>query len=119
MKDFRDLSVWRKAHQLTLAIYRAMAGFPRQEIYGLTSQVRRSAASVCANLAEGCGRGGNAEFARFVQVAMGSASETEYHLLLAHDLGHLDDAAHRALDAHVVEVIRMLAALLRKVRSDA
>jgi four helix bundle protein len=118
VKDFRDLSVWRKAHQLTLAVYRATARFPKQETYGLTSQLRRSAASICANVAEGCGRGGNAEFARFLQMAMGSASETEYHLLLAHDLGHFDDVAHRHLEADLVEVKRMLAALLRKVRTE-
>ena len=86
MKDFRDLQVWQKAHQLTLTVYRLTASFPQTERYGLTTQLRRSSASVAANLAEGCGRNGDAELARFCSIAMGSASELEYHLLLASDL---------------------------------
>jgi four helix bundle protein len=89
MKDFRDLVVWQKSHQLTLAAYRETMSFPSDERFGLTSQIRRSAASVPANIAEGCGRCGNGEFHRFLQVAMGSASEVEYHFLLAHDLKYL------------------------------
>ena len=83
MKDFHDLLVWRKAHALTLAVYRLTAGFPRAEMYGLTSQLRRSSSSIPANLAEGCGRSGDGELYRYCSIAMGSASETEYHLLLA------------------------------------
>ena len=86
MKDFRTLTVWQQAHQLTLAVYRITARFPREEVYGLTAQRRRSSASIAANVAEGCGRSGDAEFARFCSIAMGSASEAEYHLLLATDL---------------------------------
>lgn len=86
MKDFHELKVWQKAHQLTLAVYRITTGFPRAELYGLTSQLRRASSSVPANLAEGCGRNGDAEFARFCSIAMGSASELEYHLLLAREL---------------------------------
>ena len=82
VKDFHELKVWQKAHQLTLAVYQTTAGFPREELYGLTSQLRRASSSVGANLAEGCGRNGDAEFARFCSIAMGSASELEYHLLL-------------------------------------
>ena len=77
MQDFHELKVWRKAHQLTLAVYRASSSFPREETYGLTSQMRRSSASIAANLAEGCGRNGNPELARFCSLAMGSASELE------------------------------------------
>ena len=83
VKDFRELKVWQKAHQLTLTVYQLTAAFPREELYGLTSQLRRSCSSIPANLAEGCGRNGDAEFARFCSIAMGSASEVEYHLLLA------------------------------------
>jgi four helix bundle protein len=86
MRDFRELKVWQKAHQLTLAIYQTTASFPREERYGLTSQLRRACSSIPANLAEACGRNGDAEFARFCSIAMGSASELEYHLLLARDL---------------------------------
>jgi four helix bundle protein len=86
MKDFRELQVWRKAHELTLAVYQITASFPREELYGLTAQLRRAGSSIAANLAEGCGRNGDAELARFCSMAMGSASELEYHLLLARDL---------------------------------
>jgi four helix bundle protein len=118
MKDFRDLQVWEKAHRLTLQAYKATAEFPRAELYGLTSQIRRCSASVAANIAEGCGRKGHGEFHRFLQVAMGSASELEYHFLLAKDLGFLSPDVYRKLDAGVVEVKRMLAALLRKVEIE-
>jgi four helix bundle protein len=86
MQDFRQLKIWERAHQLTLAVYSNTASFPHEERYGLTSQIRRVAVSIPANLAEGCGRGGDADFRRFVQIAMGSACELEYHLLLACDL---------------------------------
>ena len=82
MKDFRDLQVWHKAHELALDAYRASSGFSQDERYGLTSQLRRAAVSIGANLAEGCGRGSDADFARFAQIAMGSASEAEYLVLL-------------------------------------
>jgi four helix bundle protein len=80
MRDFREFKVWEKAHSLTLDIYKATATFPRAEMYGLTSQLRRASSSIPANIAEGCGRGGNAELARFLQIGMGSASELEYHI---------------------------------------
>jgi hypothetical protein len=79
VKGFRDLKVWEKAHQLTLQVYKATASFPKEEMFGLTSQIRRAAASIPANIAEGCGRSGDAELGRFLQIAMGSASELEYH----------------------------------------
>jgi four helix bundle protein len=84
MQDFRKLVAWRKAHELTLRVYDVTASFPKDEVYGLTSQMRRASSSIPANIAEGCGRNGNAELARFVYIALGSASELEYHLLLAH-----------------------------------
>jgi four helix bundle protein len=86
LRDFRELKVWGKANQLTLSVYKATQIFPKEELYGLTSQMRRSCASIPANIAEGCGRTGEAELARFLQIAMGSASELEYYLLLAYDL---------------------------------
>ena len=82
MKDFRDLKVWHKSHSLALKIYKATSKFPRSELYGLTSQIRRASTSISANIAEGCGRKGNLEFARFLQISMGSASELENLLLL-------------------------------------
>src|SRR3990170_6872922 len=101
MKDFRELKVWEKAHRLTLMVYKATAAFPRDELYGLTGQIRRSCASIPANIAEGCGRSGDSELARFLQIAMGSASELEYHLLLGRDLGLLPAADGDALSEDV------------------
>jgi four helix bundle protein len=118
MKDFQDLQVWAKSHQLTLAVYRATANFPKEELYGLTSQIRRSCSSIAANIAEGCGRRGNGEFHRFLQMAMGSASESEYHILLAHDLGFLAPDCFRGLMAQVQEIKKMLASLIRRVDSE-
>jgi four helix bundle protein len=117
MKGFRDFKVWHKAHQFTLGIYKATRTFPKEELYGLTSQLRRGCVSIPANIAEGCGRAGDAELARFLQIAMGSASKVEYHLLLACDLGMLDGADHERLNKRVVEVKRMLASLLKRLRS--
>jgi len=89
MEDFKKLKVWSKAHKLTLDVYRKTCHFPKNEVYGLTSQMRRAASSISANIAEGCGRRSDAELGRFLQIARGSASESEYHLLLAHDLQFL------------------------------
>lgn len=119
MKDFRQLKVWEKAHQLTLEIYRATASFPREEAYGLTSQIRRASASICANLAEGCGRNGDAELARFCSIARGSASELEYHLLLARDLHLLQISNHEKLAAETTEIKRMLTALIQKLNAES
>ena len=116
MQDFRKLNVWRKAHRLTLDVYTATHGFPREELYGLTSQMRRAAASIPANIAEGCGRDGGADLARFLQIAAGSGSELEYHLLLARDLQFLSGSSWQELSVAVSEVKQMLASLMQKVR---
>ncbi|MFC2106146.1 four helix bundle protein [Candidatus Bipolaricaulota bacterium] len=118
MKDFRSVDVWKKSHELVLAVYKASAGFPSSELYGLTSQVRRAASSIPANIAEGCGRGSDRDFARFLQIAMGSASELEYHLILARDLGFLDDAQQGALEQATTEVKRMLTGFMKKLKAD-
>ena len=118
MKDFRQLKVWEKSHQLALAIYKVTAKFPKEELYGLTSQVRRASMSIPTNIAEGCGRNTDADFARFLQMAMGSASETEYQLLLSLDLGFLNKEQYDKLNPDVTEVKRMLASLLKTLRAD-
>jgi four helix bundle protein len=115
MQDFRTLEVWQKAHQVTLAAYRVTKAFPADERFGLTSQIRRAASSVPANIAEGCGRRGDAEFHRFLQIAMGSASELEYHLLLSRDLAYLKAADHEQLTSDLTRVKRMLSSLIRTV----
>jgi four helix bundle protein len=118
MVGFRQLKVWEKSHQLTLATYRLTQAFPRDEKYGISSQLRRSAASISANIAEGCGRRGKRDFARFLTIALGSASEFEYHLLLAFDLGLVEGDEYQLLDAKVTEAKRMLTGFIRKLMSD-
>jgi four helix bundle protein len=119
MRDFRKFQVWEKSHQLTLAINKATNSFPKDELYGLTSQIRRAASSVPANIAEGCGRSGDGDFACFLQIAAGSASELDYHLLLAHDLGYLSDIEYRGLNPTLLEIKRMLVGLIQNIKEKA
>jgi four helix bundle protein len=118
MRNYRDLQVWSKAHNLTLDLYRVSRGFPREEIYGVTSQLRRASASIGANLAEGCGRRTSNELARFVRIAMGSASELDYHLLLCRDLGFMEDEDFKRAAAHLTEVRKMLTSFLGSVEAQ-
>lgn len=118
MRNFRLLDVWKKGHELTLDIYRLTAAFPNAERFGLTSQLQRAAASIGANLAEGCGRDTGAEFHRFVQIASGSACEVENHLLLAADLGLLETTTCERLNDNVNEVKRMLVGLARSLANN-
>jgi four helix bundle protein len=118
LKDFRDLKVWEKSHHLALLLYKHTQSFPKQELFGITSQMRRAAVSIPTNIAEGCGRSGNAELARFLSIAMGSASELEYLLLISLDLGYLDRIDYKDLDVAATEVKRMLASLISKVNAD-
>ena len=118
MRDFRDLIVWQQAHQLTLDVYRASSRCPSDERVGLIAQLRRSSASIATNIAEGCGRDGERELARFVAIAAGSASETEYSLLLASDLGYLPGDVHADLHARVNEVKKMLRSFHDKLTAN-
>jgi four helix bundle protein len=113
------LNVWQKPYQLTVAVCGATESFPPREIYGLTSRIRRASTSIPANIAEGCGREGQAELSRFLLIAAGSASELQYHFLLARDLNMLEEPRYSALDQQAHEVKRMLAALVRRVRPGA
>ena len=119
MRDFRKLKVWERSHQLTLTLYRATRSFPSDELYGLRAQIRRAASSIGANLAEGCGRRGDREFGRFLYIALGSASELEYHLILATDLGYLEVGGGAQLNQEVIEVKRMISGLLSKLKADS
>jgi four helix bundle protein len=112
-RDFRELQVWEKAHQLVLSVYRATAAFPKEETYGLRAQMRRAAGSIPMNIAEGCGRWGLAEFNRFLLIAAGSARELDYQLTLAHDLGLIDRTSYAQLEQQVQEIQRMLGAFTR------
>jgi len=118
MKDFKKLKVWEKAHHLTLKVYKATAVFPREELYGLTSQMRRSCASIPTNIAEGCGRNTDSELARFLEIAMGSASELEYLFLLSNDLNLLERSDFEVLTGEVIEIKQMLASFIKKLRAD-
>lgn len=118
MRDFRNLKVWQKAHALTLDVYRNTRDFPVDERFGLTTQLRRSCASVPAKLAEGCARDGDIDFARFVNIAAGSASETDYHLLLTRDLEYLHDSTYQPLFEKISEVKRMLNSFERTLRNN-
>jgi four helix bundle protein len=117
MKDFKKLKVWEKAHRLTLDVYQASATFPREELYGLTSQIRRSCLSIPTNIAEGCGRSSDTDFARFLQISMGSSSEVEYLLLLGRDLDLLVHEEYEELNSVVVEIKRMLTSLIKTLKS--
>ena len=117
MRDFRKLQVWEKSHALTLKIYELTSQFPREEIYGLTNQIRRACTSIPTNIAEGCGRESPADFARFLQMAMGSASETEYLILLAHNLKYFNAKQYVELTDAIVSVKKMLTSLLKTIRS--
>lgn len=119
MRDFRKIQVWERAHHFTLQIYKITSSFPKVELYGLTSQMRRAAASIPANIAEGCGRDTQTELARFVHIASGSASELEYHLILAYDLGYIDDDAYPVLDSTINEIQRMLHGFEKAVQANS
>lgn len=118
MRDFHKLKVWEKAHQLTLKIYQSTVDFPKEELYGLTSQMRRAASSIPTNIAEGCGRSSKAEITQFFNVANGSAFELEYHLILAHDLKYISDAMFVELTSNLVEVRQMLYAFTQRLKED-
>ena len=117
MKDFRKLHVWEKAHLLTLEIYKNTKSFPKDELFGLASQIRRSSISIPSNLAEGCGRETDAELARFSQILMGSVCELEYQLLLAIELTYLTNKNYNILNEKLIEVKRMLASLIKKLKA--
>ena len=119
MRDYRELKVWERGHELTLEVYRVTRAFPKDELYGLVSQVRRAASSVPANIAEGCGRTGDKELARFMTIASGSAFELDYHFLLARDLGYLQDEVYQALHTSVTEIRRMLNAFIQKLTANS
>ena len=118
MKDFRQLQIWHKAHAFVLTLYDKTQSFPRDERFGLTSQMGRAAVSITSNIAEGCGRQGDAELARFCQIAMGSPSEVECQLLLARDLGFLESSDFRQLDDQLSVVKRMHNSFIQKLTAN-
>jgi four helix bundle protein len=117
MQDFHRLKVWHKAHMLAIDVYRLSEEFPRRDGVALTSQLRRAALSVPTNIAEGAGKLSNAEFRRFLEIALGSASEVRYHLLVARDIGLIEPARHEEFSSRAVEIRRMLSGLIERVRA--
>ena len=117
MQDFKKLQVWEKSHDLTMRVYNLTSQFPREEMYGFTSQIRRASASIPTNIAEGCGRKSSAEFARFLQIAIGSTSETEYLLFFAQDLKYLGSDQYDQLEDITTSVKKMLITLLKRLES--
>jgi four helix bundle protein len=116
MQDYQRLKVWEKAHLLAMDVYRLSEGFPKRDGVALTTQLRRAALSVPANIAEGAGKSGNAEFRRFLDIALGSAAETHYHLMAARDIGLLTNQTYDELSSRIVEVRKMLSGLIKRVR---
>lgn len=116
MQNYKDLKVWEKAHQFTLMIYLESKQFPKEELYGLTNQLRRAASSIPANIAEGCGKGSNGDLAKYLNIALGSANESEYFVLLAKDLSYLEVEKFETLYKLINEIKAMLIALVAKVR---
>ena len=108
MRDFHKLGIWQRSHQLSLDVYKMSKSFPKDELFGLTSQIRRAASSIPTNIAEGCGRASNKDYAHFLQIAIGSASEVEYELLLAHDLEYINDEAFNKLTSETIAIRKMI-----------
>ena len=119
MGDYRKLQAWERAHRLTLEVYEVTRTFPKEEMYGMTNQLRRASASVPANIAEGCGRTGDAELARFLSIALGSAAELDYHLLLVRDLGYLQSSDYERLAFEAQGVGKMLATFIDRIHHPA
>jgi four helix bundle protein len=117
MRNYHDINVWKKAHELTLVIYKVTEGFPKNEQFSLTSQIRRACYSIPMNTAEGCGKSSDAEFARFLDMSAGSASELDYQLLLAKDLGYIEEATYQSLAESLNHIRRMLTSLIKSVRT--
>lgn len=119
MRDFHKLIIWQRSHQLALAVYRISKSFPKEEIFGLTSQMRRAVSSIPTNIAEGCGRASNKDFAHFLQIAIGSATEVEYQLLLAHDINYINDDDYQALTDETVVVRKMIIKYQSELKSSS
>jgi four helix bundle protein len=117
MKNYRELKIWQRSHALTVSLYRATKGFPKDELFALTNQMRRACVSIPANIAEGCGREGDAELKRFLTIALGSACELDYYLLLSCELGYLEESAGQPLATEVMEIRRMLGTFIQKLKA--
>ena len=118
MRDFKKLKVWQRSHQLALDVYKSTKDFPKNEQYGLISQMRRSAVSIPSNIAEGYGKEGQAEFARYLRIAMGSASELEYQLILSHDLKYISRELFQTIEDEVIQLKKMLVVFTQRIANS-
>lgn len=117
MQNFKDLKVWEKAHKFTLKVYAITRSFPKEEVYGVTSQIRRATVSIAANIAEGCGKNSSPELAHFLNIVLGSANESEYLLILSKDLEYITEPDFLKLSGEINETKAMLISLISKVRA--
>ena len=115
MRNFRDLSIWLKSHLFTLKIYSTTKKYPKEEAFGLISQMRRSASSIPTNIAEGCGRSSNPDFKRFLTIAFGSSSELEYQLILSKDLEYISESVFKELETDLIEIRKMIHSFVKNV----
>jgi four helix bundle protein len=115
MRNFQELNIWIKSHSLTLKIYSATQSFPKEEMFGLISQMRRSSSSIPTNIAEGCGRNSNPDFKRFLTMATGSSSELEYQLILSKDLKYLSESDFKELSNELIEIRKMIYSFIKNM----
>ncbi len=116
MQDYKKLIVWQRAHQNVLDVYRLTVGFPKEEVYGMTNQLRRAIISVANNIVEGTGKYTDKDFANFLQTALGSCQESEYLLMLSYELKFIDKKNYDPIITQVGEVKAMLISLIKKLR---
>ena len=117
MQNYQDLKVWQKSHQFVLSVYQLTNDFPKNEIFGLTSQMRRATVSISANLAEGCGKNSTLDIANYSQISLGSLHETEYYLLLSKDLHYISIEIFEKRNSEIREIKAMLISLIKRVRN--
>ena len=117
MKDFRQLKVWEKAHLLAVAVYKGTKGFPKEEIYGLSSQIRRCSISIPSNIAEGYGRDGNNDYLRFLNISISSLFEMQTQLEISFNLKYINENQFNKINGESREIERMLSAFIRKIKA--
>jgi four helix bundle protein len=116
MRDFKKYDVWQLSHSFALEVYKLTATFPKEELFGVTSQIRRAAASIATNISEGCGRNSDKEFSQFLNFALGSASETEYLLILSNDLNYISIERFQDLENQINVIKSKLYKLKEKLK---
>lgn len=119
MRDYKKFLVWEKSHQLTLDVYKSVNSFPKDELFGLVSQIKRSSSSIPTNIAEGCGRNSDKDFCRFLYISCGSANELEYQIILSIDLTFIEVESGQKLLNQIEEIKKMLNGLITKLTAKS